>query len=172
MKIKITFLLVLYLLCFHCPYKYSNENTVTYVKEHAKSKSKCMCAWYCMKAINNGGCHNCYIYPAYMYSDILPQLGFHEIPVNNYRPQKGDISVLPQNTHSSFGHIAIYDGNKWISDFYQSNLFPNKWYKENKQYRIYRLEDGWHWAHLRINIRDIPSAITSLIMGWNKIKII
>ena len=46
-------------------------------------------------------------------------------------PRKGDISVLPQNHHSSFGHIAIYDGKQWVSDFKQKSPYPNSTYKEN-----------------------------------------
>ena len=34
-------------------------------------------------------------------------MGFEEIPSKGYKPKKGDISVLPQNEVSSFGHIAI-----------------------------------------------------------------
>ena len=104
------FLIALYLVGCNGVYKYDNEKAVEYITEHKEQKSKCMCAWYSMKAIRNGGCYNCYIYPAYSYNKMLVQLGFEEVfNGGNYTPLKGDISVLPRNSHSVFGHIAIYN---------------------------------------------------------------
>lgn len=62
------------------------------------------------------------IYPAYAYEDILPRLGFAEIQESEV--QQGDICVLSQNSKSGFGHIAIYDGKQWISDFKQKSKYP------------------------------------------------
>ena len=168
-KIFITIILI-YVLGFHGPYKYSNEETVKYITENKESKSRSMCAWYSMKAIRSGGCYNCYIYPAYAYNKILPQLGFKEVSINNYSPKIGDISVLPKNSKSCFGHIAIYNGKKWISDFEQNDIFPGKSYKNVGKYQIFRIDDGWHWSHLHLNIIDIPDYIKSLSIGYNKIK--
>ena len=163
-------ILLLYVIGFNGIYKYDNEKVVTYIRENKANKSRCMCAWYSMKAIRNGGCYNCYIYPGYAYNKILPQLGFKEISVKNYIPKKGDVSVLPQNSHSTFGHIAIYDGRKWISDFEQSSIYPGKAYRTVGKYQIFRLEDGWHWSHLRLNIFEIPGYIKSL-SGYKRIRI-
>lgn len=163
-------LLFLFLLAFHGVYKYSNKDAIEYVTENKANQSRSMCAWYVMKAIRYGGCYNCYIYPAYAYNKILPQLGFEEVPVLNYIPQKGDISVLPQNSASDFGHIAIFNGKKWISDFEQADIFPEKSYRNVGKYQIFRIEDGWHWAHLQFNINDIPKYIKSFSSGYKKIK--
>ena len=57
-------------------------------------------------------------------------MGFEEIPSKGYKPKKGDISVLPQNEVSSFGHIAIYGGKQWVSDYEQKNFYPNPYYKK------------------------------------------
>ena len=68
---------------------------------------------------------------------------------NNYTPLEGDISVLPQNSHSAFGHIAIYNGEKWVSDFEQrGEILPSKAYRANGKYQIFRATDGWHWKHV------------------------
>ena len=155
-------LITLYFVGCHGPYKYSNEEVIKYITENKEPKSKTMCAWYCMKAIRKGGCYNCYIYPAYAYDKILPQLGFKKVSIDNYSPKAGDISVLPKNSKSRFGHIAIYNGSKWISDFEQNSIFPNKNYRDVGKYQIFRIEDGWHWGHLHLNITDIPDYITSL----------
>ena len=83
---------------------------------------------------------------------------------------KGDISVLPQNEHSSFGHIAIYDGKQWVSDFKQKSLYPNSTYKENGHEKIFRADDGWHWKRVWTSPRDWYGWVESLVRGFNKIK--
>ncbi len=130
-----------------------------------------MCAWYCMKAIRNGGCNYCYIFPGYAYNKILPNLGFKEVSTKEYIPKLGDISVLPKNSTSSFGHIAIYDGSNWISDFKQKSIFPGKSYRLSGEYQIFRIDDGWHWAFLHPTFYDIYGYIETLISGFNKIKL-
>jgi len=63
---------------------------------------------------------------AYKYNEFLPKLGF--IPIleskytgnklpDNYTPQKGDIVVIGANKNHKAGHIAMYNGSQWISDF-------------------------------------------------------
>lgn len=104
----------------HLPYRYSNEKTVTYATSHAAKKSRSMCAWYVTKSMWHGGCPIGLI-PAYAYEKTLPQMGFKEISSEGYKPMKGDICVLPQNKKSHFGHIAIYNGEKWVSDFKHKN---------------------------------------------------
>lgn len=165
------FLIALYLVGCNGVYKYDNEKAVEYITEHKEQKSKCMCAWYTMKAIRNGGCYNCYIYPAYSYNKMLVQLGFEEVfNGGNYTPLKGDISVLPRNSHSVFGHIAIYNGEKWISDFEQKSIFPGKAYSEKGEYQIYRINDGWHYANVYISPLDFIQYVNTLLKGINKIK--
>lgn len=173
MKKIIIFIIVLITICFfgfNGPYKYDNSKTVAYITKHKSLKSRSMCAWYSMKAIRNGGCYYCYIYPGYAYNKILPKLGFEEISTENYIPKAGDISVLPKNSNSCFGHIAIYNGSNWISDFKQDDIFPGKSYKISGKYQIFRIEDGWHWASVFPNFYDIKEYIETLVIGFNRIK--
>lgn len=163
-------LIIIILGIFNGPYKYNNEKAVQYIINHKHNTSRCMCAWYTMKAIRNGGCYYCYIYPAYAYNKILLQLGFTEISTKNYVPKVGDISVLPSNSKSCFGHIAIYDGKYWVSDFEQKDIFPGKVYKLSGKYQIFRIEDGWHWASVNPNPIDVYEYIKVLVKGFGKIK--
>ncbi len=40
----------------------------------------------------------------------------------NYEPQKGDIAIFqPSETTSKYGHMQMYNGNNWVSDFNQIN---------------------------------------------------
>ena len=162
----------LYLLIFRGCYYYDNKKAVTYIENNFNSKSKSMCAWYVMKAIRKGGCYNCYIYPAYAYNDILIQLGFKEISLQNYSPIKGDISVLPANSHSPFGHIAIYNGKYWISDFKQNSIYPGSSYRKVQTYQIFRITDGWHHSHLQFNLSNTIKYLRTLKKGYKRIKIL
>lgn len=170
-KLKLTIATILIIaLGFIGPYKYNNHQAVAYATKHKHTTSRCMCAWYVMKALRSAGCHHCYIYPAYAYNKTLPKMGFRKIPVENYVPQKGDISVLPKNPGSPFGHIAIYNGKHWVSDYEQKSIFPNSQYKQTGKYEIFRIEDGWHWTFLYHSPHDIYEYIKSFVVGYKKIK--
>ena len=132
----------------HLPYYYKNEKTVEYITIHAGKDSRCMCAGYVIRSMWNGGCPIGLV-PAYAYNKVLPQMGFEEISVNGYKPMRGDISVVPSNKKHPFGHIAIYNGKQWVSDFKQGGeMLPSKAYRANGKYQIFRIEDGWHWKHV------------------------
>ena len=153
----------------HLPYYYSNEKSADYITKNVAPTSKCMCAWYVIKGMWHGGCP-IGLAPAYAYNKILPQMGFEEVPVNNYTPQKGDISVLPRNEGSHFGHIAVYNGEKWVSDFNQLSIYPGKKYRANGNYQIFRATDGWHWKHVWTSPLDWCRWIKSTIKGQKIIK--
>lgn len=153
----------------HMPYYYNNDKTVSYVTSHAAPHSRSMCAWYVIKAMWNGGCPIGLV-PAYSYDKTLPQMGFEEIPSKGYVPQKGDISVLPQNEESSFGHIAVYNGKKWVSDFEQKEVYPGSYYRKKSQVKYFRANDGWHWKHVWTSPMDWYGWMKSLVMGFSKIK--
>ena len=48
---------------------------------------------------------------------ILSNIGFSQISKGS--PQKGDVYVENRTSSHPHGHIAIYDGNNWVSDFIQ-----------------------------------------------------
>ena len=66
------------------------------------------------------------VLPAYGYAKILPQMGFEDVPKEGYTPRKGDISVVPKNSNHVFGHIAVYNGQQWVSDFKQNTMLCSK----------------------------------------------
>jgi|GEM_PF-1581891 len=88
------------------------------------------------------------------YGPSLEKAGFEPVSTrdnkNNYEPQLGDVAVLQPHssqkpvdkTGNQAGHMSIYDGKTWYSDFRQNN----DWYgggnakKENPDYTIYRFE--------------------------------
>ena len=168
--IKILLIVVAVVLVWnHLPYRYSNEKAVLFATSHAEVKSKTMCAWYVMRAMQYGGCP-IGILPAYAYNKTLPQMGFEEVSTTHYRPHLGDVSVLPACGKSPFGHIAIYDGKQWVSDFRQSSVFPGPTYREVGKYQVFRIEDGWHWKHVWVWPTEWFKWAKALVKGFKYIK--
>jgi hypothetical protein len=97
-------------------------------------------------------------------------MGFEEISIKGYKPMKGDISVLPTNRHTPFRHIAVYNGEQWVSDFKQKSIYPSGAYRTVGKYQIFRASDGWHWKHVWTTPVDWYGWIKSAIKGGNKIK--
>lgn len=117
-------------------YTFDKEEAAAYVTEHAEAKSRTWCAWYVMRALQEGGCP-IYLLPAYGYSWLLPRMGFIEVGRENYVPQKGDLIVFPAIGKHIWGHIQMWNGEQWVSDFKQKNMIPSKAYHKTK-WQIYR----------------------------------
>jgi hypothetical protein len=142
----------------------------SYAKAHAGSTSQGKCAQYVREALEAIGFKINRPYSVYngpniykykngaktliwkhgesysMAKDYGPSLmgaGFSEItPDVDYKPQDGDIRVFPSpNGNHPAGHIDIWDGQNWVSDFVEWNKIPGTPYKKdynNYNYRIYR----------------------------------
>lgn len=117
-------------------YSFDKEKAAAYVTEHAETKSRTWCAWYVMRALHAGGCP-AYLLPAYGYSWLLPRMDFVEVSRENYVPQKGDLIVFPAVGKHIYGHIQMWDGKQWVSDFRQRNMIPAKAYY-NTDWKIFR----------------------------------
>lgn len=156
------------LLWNHLPYYYDPEGAADYAANHHATKSHSMCAGYVMRAMILGGKCPMGLLPAYAYAETLPQMGFKE--VKNGTPKIGDISVLPQNNKSAFGHIAIYTDKGWVSDFVQyDDIYPGGAYRANGKYKIFRAEKGWHWKHVWTHPGQWWGWIKSVAKGWLKL---
>ena len=75
-------------------YTFDREKAVAYVTEHAEAKSRTCCAWYVMRALQEGGCP-IYLLPAYGYSWLLPKMDFVEVSKENYVPWKVYLIIFP-----------------------------------------------------------------------------
>lgn len=131
--IKIIFILIVIYFgwVFIIPHSYSVDKAVDYLNTHAESHSRNMCALYVERAINAGG-QPAFILPAWGYAYVLPYMGFDEVESNNYKPQKGDIVVFPKVKNHIWGHIAMWNGKQWVSDFRQKGLVVAKEYNSNQ----------------------------------------
>jgi hypothetical protein len=118
------------------------DKAVEYLGNHAQTKSTGNCAKYTRDAIEAGGVvlarHN----SAKDYGISLVHAGFREAITNQY--VKGDVVIIQGFGGHPHGHMAMFDGSKWISDFVQSGLYPGPSYREKKpSYRIYRYGVLW-----------------------------
>lgn len=125
--------------------KYDKAKAADYITNHTLSRSHTCCAWFVMKAIWAGG-KPCVILPAFAYSDYLPKLGFDKVKEDNYKPLKGDIVVFPHVKGHIYGHIAMWNGEQWISDFKQKGIIVSKSYKQcNYEVFRYSKESNKQW---------------------------
>lgn len=95
------------------------------------------CALYVRKALQAAGYKFTSQASAYMYATngTLKSAGFTRIDSNNYKPQLGDVVVFNRTSKNPHGHIQIYDGNGWVSDFRQNKFSP---YSQHNGYSVWR----------------------------------
>ena len=118
--------------------EWSPEEAARYATEHAEKKSVGMCALYVRKAIISGGIPLYVGGDAWSYKYTLPILNFHQVGKTSER-EVGDIVVFQPIGGRKYGHIAIWNGKQWVSDFKQRNLIVHSDYlKEGADYTIYR----------------------------------
>ncbi|MBI5428023.1 MAG: hypothetical protein HZA02_07065 [Nitrospinae bacterium] len=129
------------------------DDAVNHLNENALPKprprgEKGECAKFVRLAIEAGGVKlEKAPIPAYLYDPYLDNY-FEKLtptPPPMYKPQKGDIAVFqpPQNGKHPDGHIQMYNGEQWVSDFKQprrtDGLWPGPDYRAFKPpYAIYR----------------------------------
>lgn len=122
-------------------YSFDADKATAHLTEHGRDKSIHCCAWYTMRALQAGGCP-AIILPAQWYKYYMPLVQFEEIPKKGYIPQKGDVVVFDcpagktwKKISQWWGHVAMFNGKQWISDFKQKNMNP---YRKDVPYRVYR----------------------------------
>lgn len=100
------------------------NKAVDYLISHAEPKSTGWCAKYVANALEAGGFKFTRQNSAYLYrtNGILTKMGYREIGKQNSYV-KGDITVTDRNAQYQDGHIAMWSGNNWISDFVQRSEY-------------------------------------------------
>lgn len=120
------------------------DAAVKHLDSHAQSESTGRCARYVREALDAG---NIKINPnpihAKDYGSYLEAKGFVKLTATEepqYTPQKGDVAVIqPYKGGSASGHICMYNGTQWVSDFKQRDMWSGPGYRTNKpDYAIYR----------------------------------
>jgi hypothetical protein len=106
------------------------------------------CAHYTRMAIEAGGVKLKHHTSAKDYGSSLEAVGFVKVPLGHYQHQAGDVGIVHPIPGHPHGHMAMFDGKIWISDFRQHHgLYPSVTYRKlNKGYSIYRYLVLWDSA--------------------------
>lgn len=111
----------------------------TYARTHAGATSHHRCAEFTRMAINAGGVNIGNTQHAKDYGGLLINAGFRPIGSHS-SPKAGDVVIIQPYAHGNpSGHMAIYDGNTWYSDFVQRDMWGGPGYRSaTPDYVIYR----------------------------------
>jgi len=109
---------------------------------HALTRSSHHCAMYCRLGMEAAGLDtgdrprsgN-----AGDYGPFLLRHGAQTVPQDAYVPQVGDVVVFDKTGQHPYGHIEMYDGQHWVSDFKQHSFSPYRDAASTPTFTIYRL---------------------------------
>lgn len=115
---------------------YSVQRAVDYLVTHAYPSYNSKCG-FCARAVRlslEAGGLSMVGHPgsAYEYKDFLPKIGFYAVSEVSYVPRKGDIVVIDRIDGHPNGHIAMYSGSQWISDFVQRDMWGGSAFRNSK----------------------------------------
>jgi hypothetical protein len=122
------------------------EKAVEYLQDNAEPHSTGHCAQYVREAIEAGGVTLVRHGSAKDYGPSLNAVGFLAISAGvGYRHRAGDVGIVQPIPGHPHGHMAMFDGKHWISDFVQMHgIYPGKSYRTAKPpYQIYRHPVVW-----------------------------
>lgn len=123
----------------HCDW--NAEEAARYATDNASKKSVGLCAMYVRKAMIAGGIPLYQGGNAWHYKYLLPVLNFEEIDKKKEK-KVGDIVVFQPIGQRRFGHIAIWNGRQWVSDFKQRSIIVHSDYtKKECEYAIFRRDN-------------------------------
>jgi hypothetical protein len=120
------------------------DAAVRYLDANAELQSVGWCARYVCRAIAAGGVSLVLRECAKDYGPSLLAAGFKRIGVDaavaNCKPQKGDVGVVQPIAGCPHGHMAMFNGAIWVSDFKQdSSVYPDiGWRRMQPSFAIYR----------------------------------
>jgi len=118
---------------------WNRDTAVSYVRTHAGASSQSRCAEYTRRAIEAGGVDIGNTRDAKNYGGNLERAGFREVPPGSTLIA-GDVAVIqPHPGGNQSGHMTIFDGTTWFSDFRQRSMYPGPGYRAAQPaYKIYR----------------------------------
>ena len=106
--------------------------------KNAHSRSIGYCAKYVETALQAGGLPYGWC-DAYACVNFLLNNGFKVISTNKPAATtlKGDVAIFGRTSRHPYGHMVMWSGSQWISDFYQRNMSP---YSDWVPYQIFRYQ--------------------------------
>jgi hypothetical protein len=109
---------------------------------HALTRSSHHCAMYCRMGLEAAGLNTAdrpQSGDAGDYGPFLMRHGAQVVPPGSYTPQVGDVVVFDKTDQHPYGHIEMYDGSHWVSDFKQHSISPYRDAGTTPPFTIYRL---------------------------------
>ena len=117
------------------------DKAVSYIEEHAAAGSTGLCAKFVRLALKAGGVA---IDPwpdeARKYGPYLLRSRFIALSIAPSGVAAGDVCVIqPYKGGNPAGHIQMFTGAKWYSDFEQREFWPGAGFRTNKPaYALFR----------------------------------
>lgn len=115
------------------------EKAVAHLNAHAKRQPTYQCARYVRQAIEAGGVTLTRHTSAADYGRSLVEVGFEPMTSGTTGNRAGDVvifaAILPKH---EYGHMAMFNGTCWVSDFVQKSFYVADAYRRHNKYTIYR----------------------------------
>jgi RHS repeat-associated protein len=129
------------------------DKFVEWVNANASERSKGLCAKSIRRGLEAGGLDtaNRPIY-AKDYGPFLEKNGFTVVSPANYSPKAGDIIVF-QPGPSAYGHIQVWSGKTWVSDFTQNPSKISPYATQTPPYTIYRQGSPSFWMTIKQHLK-------------------
>lgn len=116
---------------------------VEHLNENAQPKSLGRCGQYTREAIEAGGVTLTRRASAKDYGSSLLAVGFEALSMTPARHQPGDVVIVQPVPGHPHGHMAMYNGKAWVSDFVQRDIYPGQAYRKHKaSFTVYRHPDA------------------------------
>ena len=121
---------------------WDKTKAVAFLDSQALKESHGVCAQYVRQAIEAGGVTLRRQGSAKDYGSSLLAVGFVKLPKVHYLHQAGDVVIIQPIAGHPDGHMAMFDGTLWVSDFKQLyGFYPGPSYREAKPaYALYRYQ--------------------------------
>jgi hypothetical protein len=115
------------------------KKALAHLNANAHEHSLGRCAEYVRKAVEAGGVHLIRHTSAKDYGRSLESVGFKAPPASP-NAAAGDVVIIQSITGHPHGHMAMFNGAIWISDFKQPHgLYPGPSYRKLKpSFTVYR----------------------------------
>ena len=128
---------------------WNKEDAIRYLNLHARPTSLGRCAEYTRRAIEAGGVTLQRTISAKDYGASLQQAGFVPLGQTTSGYEAGDVVVIQPIPGHPDGHMAMYNGSGWVSDFRQLHgLYPGPGYRnQHPSFSVYRFRDLWTGAN-------------------------
>jgi hypothetical protein len=112
---------------------WDSEKAVQHLNDHARVNSAGPCAEFVREAIEAGGLILVRKASAKDYGPSLESVMFWVLPEWPLHLAAGDVVVIQPVTGHPHGHMAMYNGSSWVSDFKQAHgYYPGPVYRAAK----------------------------------------